>query len=195
MEGSPIKEERGWQLLSLNARRRVFFRYEKRIRDLSPPDKVFDYFASVTNADGSRQACQNCTAACSASCTIACTHACLCRAHQTPACASPSRAPLHASADHSKEDTTCAQVHDAGGPAQIPGRMLPAGGHPHGALRWPAGRAAAARPSAAADAAGLHLHLRKRITRASAVAGPCMGHLTSLRGASSNSKCRSLTGG
>ena len=53
-EASPQKGDRGWQLLSLDARRRVFFKYEKRIRDLSPPDKVFDYFASVTSADGSR---------------------------------------------------------------------------------------------------------------------------------------------
>lgn len=29
-------------------------RYEKRIRDLSPPDKVFDYFASITGDDGTR---------------------------------------------------------------------------------------------------------------------------------------------
>ncbi|EIE18603.1 hypothetical protein COCSUDRAFT_20509, partial [Coccomyxa subellipsoidea C-169] len=35
-------------------RRKVFFKYEKRIRDLSPPDKVFDYFASITGADGNR---------------------------------------------------------------------------------------------------------------------------------------------
>lgn len=43
----------GWHLLDLSSRRRVFFKYEKRIRELSPPDKVFDYFASVTQ-DGNR---------------------------------------------------------------------------------------------------------------------------------------------
>ncbi|PQM42022.1 calcium uptake protein 1 mitochondrial-like [Prunus yedoensis var. nudiflora] len=33
-------------------RRRVFFMYEKRIRDQSPPEKVFEYFASVKNPAG-----------------------------------------------------------------------------------------------------------------------------------------------
>ncbi|KAL9230282.1 hypothetical protein vseg_005655 [Gypsophila vaccaria] len=33
-------------------RRRIFFKYEKRIRTRSPPEKVFEYFASVRNADG-----------------------------------------------------------------------------------------------------------------------------------------------
>ncbi|KAJ9546556.1 hypothetical protein OSB04_019099, partial [Centaurea solstitialis] len=33
-------------------RRRIFFNYEKRLRMLSPPEKVFEYFASVTNARG-----------------------------------------------------------------------------------------------------------------------------------------------
>lgn len=33
-------------------RRRIFFNYEKRLRMLSPPDKVFEYFASVENTRG-----------------------------------------------------------------------------------------------------------------------------------------------
>ncbi|GAB2275415.1 hypothetical protein Dimus_010175 [Dionaea muscipula] len=33
-------------------RRKVFFNYEKRIRRRSPPEKVFEYFASVQNAEG-----------------------------------------------------------------------------------------------------------------------------------------------
>ncbi|BBH08574.1 calcium-binding EF hand family protein [Prunus dulcis] len=33
-------------------KRRVFFMYEKRIRDQSPPEKVFEYFASVKNPAG-----------------------------------------------------------------------------------------------------------------------------------------------
>ncbi|XP_062184638.1 calcium uptake protein, mitochondrial-like isoform X2 [Phragmites australis] len=33
-------------------RRRVFFNYEKRIRLLSPPEKIFEYFASVRNPEG-----------------------------------------------------------------------------------------------------------------------------------------------
>ncbi|KAL6899397.1 hypothetical protein ACP4OV_006055 [Aristida adscensionis] len=33
-------------------RRRVFFNYEKRIRTRSPPEKIFEYFASVHNPDG-----------------------------------------------------------------------------------------------------------------------------------------------
>ncbi|PRW57749.1 calcium uptake mitochondrial-like [Chlorella sorokiniana] len=32
--------------MSLDQRRRMFFKYEKRIRELSPPEKVFEYFAS-----------------------------------------------------------------------------------------------------------------------------------------------------
>jgi len=30
----------------------VFFNYEKRIRLLSPPEKIFEYFASVRNPEG-----------------------------------------------------------------------------------------------------------------------------------------------
>ncbi|XP_024964613.1 calcium uptake protein, mitochondrial-like isoform X1 [Cynara cardunculus var. scolymus] len=33
-------------------RRRIFFNYEKRLRMLSPPEKVFEYFASIKNARG-----------------------------------------------------------------------------------------------------------------------------------------------
>ncbi|XP_057524348.1 calcium uptake protein, mitochondrial-like [Amaranthus tricolor] len=33
-------------------RRKVFFKYEKRIRLRSPPEKVFEYFASVQNSEG-----------------------------------------------------------------------------------------------------------------------------------------------
>ncbi|KAG8071429.1 hypothetical protein GUJ93_ZPchr0006g42452 [Zizania palustris] len=33
-------------------RRRVFFNYEKRIRTRSPPEKIFEYFASVRNPHG-----------------------------------------------------------------------------------------------------------------------------------------------
>ncbi|RYR09412.1 calcium uptake protein, mitochondrial isoform X2 [Arachis hypogaea] len=33
-------------------RRRVFFNYEKRIRLQSPPEKVFEYFASIKIANG-----------------------------------------------------------------------------------------------------------------------------------------------
>lgn len=33
-------------------RRRVFFKYERRLRMLSPPEKVFDYFASIKTSGG-----------------------------------------------------------------------------------------------------------------------------------------------
>ena len=33
-------------MLSIDHRRRAFFKYEKRIRELSPPEKIFEYFAS-----------------------------------------------------------------------------------------------------------------------------------------------------
>jgi len=42
-----------WQILPLSTRQRTFFKYEKRIRDLSGPDKIFEYFATETK-DGSR---------------------------------------------------------------------------------------------------------------------------------------------
>ncbi|KAK9847854.1 hypothetical protein WJX84_012039 [Apatococcus fuscideae] len=52
-ESQPQKSK-GWNLLSDSTRRRTFFKYEKRIRDLSPPDKVFDYFASQEREGGSK---------------------------------------------------------------------------------------------------------------------------------------------
>nr|XP_043606466.1 calcium uptake protein, mitochondrial [Erigeron canadensis] len=33
-------------------RRKIFFNYEKRLRTLSPPEKVFEYFASIKNTGG-----------------------------------------------------------------------------------------------------------------------------------------------
>jgi len=39
-----------WNLISIDQRRLSFFKYEKRIREMSPPEKVFEYFASVGNA-------------------------------------------------------------------------------------------------------------------------------------------------
>ncbi|XP_072072288.1 calcium uptake protein, mitochondrial isoform X3 [Arachis hypogaea] len=39
-------------LFSDSYRRRVFFNYEKRIRLQSPPEKVFEYFASIKIANG-----------------------------------------------------------------------------------------------------------------------------------------------
>ncbi|MED6206112.1 hypothetical protein PIB30_023977 [Stylosanthes scabra] len=39
-------------LFNDNYRRRVFFNYEKRIRLQSPPEKVFEYFASIKSANG-----------------------------------------------------------------------------------------------------------------------------------------------
>ncbi|CAM0903933.1 unnamed protein product [Alopecurus aequalis] len=45
-------ERRRRFLLGESYRRRVFFNYEKRIRLLSPPEKIFEYFASVRNPDG-----------------------------------------------------------------------------------------------------------------------------------------------
>ncbi|ONM16151.1 calcium-binding EF hand family protein [Zea mays] len=46
------REEKGWFLFADSFRRRVFFNYEKRIRLLSPPEKIFEYFASVRNREG-----------------------------------------------------------------------------------------------------------------------------------------------
>lgn len=40
-------QDQGFHLLSLDQRRRTFFKYEKRVRELSPREKVFEYFASV----------------------------------------------------------------------------------------------------------------------------------------------------
>jgi hypothetical protein len=46
------REEKGRFLFADSFRRRVFFNYEKRIRLLSPPEKIFEYFASVRNPEG-----------------------------------------------------------------------------------------------------------------------------------------------
>jgi hypothetical protein len=35
-------------------RQSFFFMYEKRLRQFSPPEKVFEYFASVTCPDGTK---------------------------------------------------------------------------------------------------------------------------------------------
>lgn len=45
-------EKRTRFLLADSYRRRVFFNYEKRIRLRSPPEKIFEYFASVRKPDG-----------------------------------------------------------------------------------------------------------------------------------------------
>ncbi|KAK9813177.1 hypothetical protein WJX72_010159 [[Myrmecia] bisecta] len=50
----PQQEHAEWHLLDLNTRRKSFFKYEKRIRDLSPPDKCFEYFSTIRAEDGSR---------------------------------------------------------------------------------------------------------------------------------------------
>lgn len=55
-EVAPLSEEetrpyakwwQGFSFLSLETRKRMFFKYEKRIRTLSTPEKVFEYFSSV----------------------------------------------------------------------------------------------------------------------------------------------------
>lgn len=46
-------EQKGsFALISDERKRQVFFHYERRIRDFSSSDKVFEYFASVKGADG-----------------------------------------------------------------------------------------------------------------------------------------------
>lgn len=40
-----------WSFFSLQTRQLIFFKYEKRIRDMSSLEKVFDYFASVRKED------------------------------------------------------------------------------------------------------------------------------------------------
>lgn len=42
----------GFSLLSPEYRRNLFFVYEKRLREHSPPEKVFEYFSSVKGANG-----------------------------------------------------------------------------------------------------------------------------------------------
>ncbi|XP_062226095.1 calcium uptake protein, mitochondrial-like [Phragmites australis] len=46
------RETKGRFLFGDSFRRRVFFNYEKRIRLLSPPEKIFEYFATVRNPEG-----------------------------------------------------------------------------------------------------------------------------------------------
>lgn len=45
-------EREGMFLFGDSYRRRVFFKYEKRIRTRSPPEKIFEYFASVHSPEG-----------------------------------------------------------------------------------------------------------------------------------------------
>ncbi|MQM15644.1 hypothetical protein Taro_048594 [Colocasia esculenta] len=56
-EGDPLvpdvgQEKKPRYLFGDAYRRRVFFNYEKRIRMLSPPEKVFEYFASFRTPEG-----------------------------------------------------------------------------------------------------------------------------------------------
>ena len=58
-EASEVEEEnpkqrKDFHLLDDSTRRRTFYKYERRIRDFSQPDKVFHYFASRTLPDGTR---------------------------------------------------------------------------------------------------------------------------------------------
>ncbi|WVZ74637.1 hypothetical protein U9M48_022798 [Paspalum notatum var. saurae] len=46
------REEKRRFLFGDSYRRRVFFKYEKRIRTRSPPEKIFEYFASVHSPEG-----------------------------------------------------------------------------------------------------------------------------------------------
>uniref|UniRef100_A0ACD5ZJ94 Uncharacterized protein n=1 Tax=Avena sativa TaxID=4498 RepID=A0ACD5ZJ94_AVESA len=50
--GAEEREEKGRFLFGDSFRRRVFFNYEKRIRTRSPPEKIFEYFASTQNPEG-----------------------------------------------------------------------------------------------------------------------------------------------
>ncbi|KAI3821715.1 hypothetical protein L1987_09287 [Smallanthus sonchifolius] len=49
-DGQPLSSSKS--LIRDALRRRIFFNYEKRLRLLSPPEKVFEYFASVQNSEG-----------------------------------------------------------------------------------------------------------------------------------------------
>lgn len=51
-EENPV--QRDFHLLDASTRRKTFYKYERRIRDFSQPDKVFHYFASRTLPDGTR---------------------------------------------------------------------------------------------------------------------------------------------
>lgn len=44
---APVQE---WHMLNIDHRRRAFFVYEKRIREMSPQEKQFEYFASEGDA-------------------------------------------------------------------------------------------------------------------------------------------------
>ncbi|XP_047313502.1 calcium uptake protein, mitochondrial-like [Impatiens glandulifera] len=47
-EAAPVaKKKSGFLIFGDDYRRKVFFKYEKRIRTMSPPEKVFEYFASI----------------------------------------------------------------------------------------------------------------------------------------------------
>ncbi|XP_008775754.2 calcium uptake protein, mitochondrial [Phoenix dactylifera] len=48
----PKQDKKSKFLLGDSYRRRVFFNYERRIRMLSPPEKIFEYFASVRSPEG-----------------------------------------------------------------------------------------------------------------------------------------------
>ncbi|GMH33883.1 hypothetical protein BSKO_01717 [Bryopsis sp. KO-2023] len=42
-----VTESKSFHLLDLETRKRTFFKYEKRIRTLSTPEKIFEYFSSI----------------------------------------------------------------------------------------------------------------------------------------------------
>lgn len=46
-EARPDVDSKAWSVLGLDSKQKIFFKYEKRIRDKSTLEKVFDYFASV----------------------------------------------------------------------------------------------------------------------------------------------------
>ncbi|KAL8223229.1 hypothetical protein R6Q57_020628 [Mikania cordata] len=52
IEQSSESEKRSTHLVSDSYRKKVFFKYEKRIRTQSPPEKVFEYFASYRSPSG-----------------------------------------------------------------------------------------------------------------------------------------------
>ncbi|KAG0470309.1 hypothetical protein HPP92_016473 [Vanilla planifolia] len=51
-EGSSAAEKQPWFLLRDSFRRRMFFKYEKRLRLRSSPEKIFEYFASFKGPSG-----------------------------------------------------------------------------------------------------------------------------------------------
>lgn len=46
-KGETLEKGAGFHLVDLETRKRTFFKYEKRIRSLSTPEKIFEYFSSV----------------------------------------------------------------------------------------------------------------------------------------------------